>query len=486
MNNTNVESKGIMFKIKPNTIPATAIQRPELFPICSGGFNDIWKCFMSTQSENRPVAIKAVRVPQHADREPQVVRTFGQRISHEAYVWIQLSHESILPFEGVTEGFGPLPALVTPWMENGSLNDYLRREVNLSREKKLTMVREVAAGLRYLHDKDIVHGDLTGTNILVSGDGTLHIGDFSLSTILAESDHNSYHVGNVRWMAPEVITMDDIKPTKACDIYSYGCIMMQVFSGRQPYHNIRNSIAVMGAKMRGIEPFSQLTGVDEDIQEVSQRCWLREIRQRPLVADIADFFWLRTDIKETTKKFLSNLAVNIIPQTVLTKCSHYADDFSHPSSTLECKWLQESGITEVAVKTMSDNVDSQSDLDKIHSRIRREIYVMERLRRETILPLYGITTGFGVLPSFVYPWMAGGSLHDYLKRDNSNLNARRKLDILVQVADGIKYLHKQDIAHGNLTGDVIFLDASGRVRIAEFSHSVILAEANSRIFSEQL
>ncbi|KAG1882777.1 kinase-like domain-containing protein, partial [Suillus subluteus] len=119
-------------------------------------------------------------------------------------------------------------------------------------------------------------------------------------------------------------------------------------------------------------------------------------------------------------------------------------------------------------------------------RIHREIYVRERSRRETILDLCGMITDFGVLSSFVYPWMAGGSLHDYLKREHPNLPAHRKLDILVQVADGIKYLHRQSIAHGNLTGDDLLLDASGRVHIADFSHSVILAEADSRIFSEQL
>jgi hypothetical protein len=60
-------------------------------------------------------------------------------------VWARLSHENILPLEGLTEGYGPLPALVVPWMENGSLNTYLTRVVELSRDNKLDMV-----GILYL------------------------------------------------------------------------------------------------------------------------------------------------------------------------------------------------------------------------------------------------------------------------------------------------------------------------------------------------
>ena len=74
------------------------------------------------------------------------------------------------------------------------------------------------------------------TNILVDGDGNLRLADFGLSMVLAESQNatfNSMHPGNIRWMAPEVVDPPlDIelqeKPTKAGDIYSYGCVMLQV------------------------------------------------------------------------------------------------------------------------------------------------------------------------------------------------------------------------------------------------------------------
>ncbi|KAG2129349.1 hypothetical protein BD769DRAFT_679866 [Suillus cothurnatus] len=57
-----------------------------------------------------------------------------------------------------------------------------------------------------------------------------------------------------------------------------------------------------------------------------------------------------------------------------------------------------------------------------------------------------------------------GSLHDYLKRNHFDLSERQKSDILFEVADGIEYLHKQGIVHGNLTG-VCFDDLSCVLRI---------------------
>jgi len=68
-------------------------------------------------------------------------------------------------------------------------------------------------------------------------DGRLYLADFGLSMILTESQNTTFsscHGGNVRWMAPEMFHMpepesgDVIKPTKASDVYSYGCIMLQV------------------------------------------------------------------------------------------------------------------------------------------------------------------------------------------------------------------------------------------------------------------
>ncbi|KAG1721985.1 kinase-like domain-containing protein [Suillus paluster] len=280
----------VEFKVEPFHIPATAIRKLEQFANGSGGLGDVWKCSMSTQSETRTVAVKSIRIPQSNDKE--LVKRTGRRIRREAYVWIKLSHDHILPFEGVTEEFGPLPSLVSPWMENGSLNYYLRREFSkLTELRKLDLMQQVAAGLGYLHGQHgggIVHGDLTGTNIFVDSSGCLRLADFGLSMILAEAENttfNSCHPGNTRWMAPEAIDAQDEKPTKAGDIYSYGCVMLQIFSGKQPYEKIKTVGAVMNAIIQGREPFDgiQSRGV---CGQLPTRCLNRRPAERPTIDDV--------------------------------------------------------------------------------------------------------------------------------------------------------------------------------------------------------
>lgn len=113
------------FKIEPYNIPATEITKLGLFPIGTGGLGDVWKCSWSRRSQDSEVAVKSVRVPQANDTE--LVNRTSKRIRREAYVWITLVHENILTFNGVVDGFGPLPTLVSSWMDNGSLDDYLKR-----------------------------------------------------------------------------------------------------------------------------------------------------------------------------------------------------------------------------------------------------------------------------------------------------------------------------------------------------------------------
>ncbi|OAX31979.1 kinase-like protein [Rhizopogon vinicolor AM-OR11-026] len=308
----------VNFKKKPTIIliPAKAVKKIGKFPIGTGGLGDVWMCswrpqakkswmcFWPRKSSKCKVAVKSVRIYQSHDKE--LVEKIGKRIHREAHVWIDLDHDNILKFLGIVEGFGLLPALVTAWMENGSLDSYLRQHTDLSKVETLRMLRQIAAGLKYLHDKGVVHGDLTCTNVLIDDDGKLHLADFSLSMILAESQNstfNSCHAGNVRWMAPEMLAMPEQEgvtmpeqggvmiPTKAADIYSYGCIMLQLFSGRLPYSWLTQAMHVTMTRVRGIEPFParQIASVEDGYKLYSLRCLSNDSGDRPAISEIVEF-----------------------------------------------------------------------------------------------------------------------------------------------------------------------------------------------------
>ncbi|KAG1828753.1 kinase-like domain-containing protein [Suillus subalutaceus] len=252
-----------------------------------------------------------------------------------------------------------------------------------------------------------------------------------------------------RWMAPERLHIKgEDQPTKTAEVYSYGCIMIMLFSGDKPYHSIPNA-KIIAARFKGREPFSKITGFEEDLKKWAQKC-LSNSSERPSASDIAELFKSRSNISKTMMDLLSKLGVNQIPKAALSICA--SDDRGSISGTLKYNWLHGSDATVVAVKTLDVGDLNDIDIDKTCDMIRREVYVRERLKHETILNLYGMTTGFGILPSFVYPWMVHGSLHDYLKRDFSTLYPLQKFGILYQVADGIRYLHENDIVHCNLTG----------------------------------
>jgi hypothetical protein len=61
-------------------------------------------------------------------------------VRRELKVWGRLEHECILPLWGVTNDFGPYPAMICPWVDNGALTGFLERQQDTSLEDKLSLV----------------------------------------------------------------------------------------------------------------------------------------------------------------------------------------------------------------------------------------------------------------------------------------------------------------------------------------------------------
>jgi serine/threonine protein kinase len=114
-----------------------------------------------------------------------------RELLYEAHIMTRLKHANLLRIIGVTF-FGDKQqlSLVTDFMKNGSLLDYLRknREIFLASDSKMitmklnSFARQIFEAMLYLEERKIIHRDLAARNCLIGDSDTLKVGDFGLTT----------------------------------------------------------------------------------------------------------------------------------------------------------------------------------------------------------------------------------------------------------------------------------------------------------------
>ncbi|GFH21144.1 protein kinase domain-containing protein, partial [Haematococcus lacustris] len=107
----------------------------------------------------------------------------------------------------------------------------------------------VAQGMAYLHSLSITHGDLKTENVLLTtdsnGNTVAKVGDFGLSRAMGDNcpTHlSTATVGTVTHMPPELLSEGRLRPS--CDVYSFGIILWQLFTGEVPYAGMHYAVIV--------------------------------------------------------------------------------------------------------------------------------------------------------------------------------------------------------------------------------------------------
>ncbi|KAF8181559.1 ras guanine nucleotide exchange factor domain-containing protein [Pholiota molesta] len=213
--------------------------------VAKGSFNDI---FLGQWLDREPVAL---RLPRALANNPEVQRRFQREVS----IWRELNNPNIVPLYGVIY-IGEDLYQVTPWMDNGTAVTYVKKFPTADRLKLLI---EVASGLRYLHQRGIVHGDLRGC-----GKGMTTTNNI-----------------NPRWFAPELLQQHGHVSTHS-DVWSFGMVCLELLSGEVPFSSIPRDIAVLRELDNGKlpkHPGRSATGA-------GSKCWQRKPESRPSIEEI--------------------------------------------------------------------------------------------------------------------------------------------------------------------------------------------------------
>ncbi|KAF7336061.1 Kinase-like protein [Mycena sanguinolenta] len=270
----------------PSSLFIEGVNNHDEHPTFGGGFGDVYQA----SYQGKMVALKRIRIFT-ADSAPHRTRL---QFYKEALVWQGLRHRFILPLLGIDRlTFAPSFCMVSPWMKYGTVLKYLRdhgrRDVN-------RLLLEVAQGLDYLHFMNIVHGDLRGNNILISDDGYACLSDFGLATTIADADSTvgvtstSNRAGSSQWFAPELIHptkfgCTKFVRTKASDVYAYGCVCLELYTGNPPFPHLRE-IAASLRVIEGERP-EQPSTMPVELWQMVTSAWVEDFRARPTIHDIA-------------------------------------------------------------------------------------------------------------------------------------------------------------------------------------------------------
>ncbi|CAF1206626.1 unnamed protein product [Adineta ricciae] len=181
-----------------------------------------------------------------------------QAFRNEVIALKKITHQNTLNFLGYM--MSPRFAIVTQWCEGSTLYKHIHI---LDRHWKITQLidiaRQLCQGMSYLHDRGIIHRDLKSSNVFldmcaetedVGVSWRVKIGDFGLAavkTVLAEGVNQQFQpTGSVLWMAPEVIQQKDPNCySPGADIYAYGCVLFEMFSGKLPHTPLSNKEQIM-------------------------------------------------------------------------------------------------------------------------------------------------------------------------------------------------------------------------------------------------
>ncbi|KAG5481952.1 hypothetical protein LSCM1_05664 [Leishmania martiniquensis] len=164
-------------------------------------------------------------------------------IVKEVEILQECDHPNIVRFYGTYYSMGVL-WIVMEYCEGGSVDtayDLLRRP--LSEPLIAYVCRQTLLGLRYLHERHVIHRDIKGSNVLLTKDGQVKLADFGVSTELKHtlSRRNSF-IGTALWMAPEALTEKDYD--SRADMWSLGITTIELAEGQPPYLGMHIARAV--------------------------------------------------------------------------------------------------------------------------------------------------------------------------------------------------------------------------------------------------
>ncbi|TIC24828.1 hypothetical protein E3Q11_03552 [Wallemia mellicola] len=235
--------------------------------------------------------------------------TLYKQIHDEMKVMEMLSHPNIVEYYGI-EVHKEKVYIFEEFCQGGSLAGLLEHGRIEDESVMRVYAYQMLEGLQYLHSNNVVHRDIKPDNILLNDIGILKMVDFGAAKVLqrnrtiARTRRNNKNndgpggslAGTPMYMSPEVIKGEGDKAGAfgAMDVWSFGCVLLELCTGRKPWHGLDNEWAIMfHIGVSGQPP--QLPSTNE-LSELGidfiRQCLIIDPKKRPTVDELLEHPWI--------------------------------------------------------------------------------------------------------------------------------------------------------------------------------------------------
>lgn len=247
--------------------------------IGAGSFGQVWK----GNYYGIAVAIKKCKVDAESERE---------ELMKEIHHLEKLRHPRLVSYLGSCIDARHI-YMILEFMAGGSLYALLfpghgRMKKKLTLLQRVTMGEQVASGLVYLHDLNVVHRDLKTMNIILDDKLNCKICDFGLTVTLERTHLTVRHLtGSPRYMAPEQFEQTS-RITEKVDIWAMGCVLLELLCDTQPFVSASGIQQIITELLVKKKAPALPAEVDPRARVLIKACFFFEPKQRPTAESLQE------------------------------------------------------------------------------------------------------------------------------------------------------------------------------------------------------
>jgi serine/threonine protein kinase len=420
-----------------------------------GGMGVVYRAWQV--SLKRPVALKLIRDGALAGPQQQA------RFRIEAEAVGRMRHANIVAIYEVGEHQGR-PFFAMELVEGPSLDRQLSGRPQPARQAA-ELVHSLALAVQHAHAQSVVHRDLKPANILLSSDGVPKVTDFGLAKRLDSQStaltQEGAVLGTAAYMAPEQAAgKKEIGP--ACDIYALGAILYEMLTGRPPFladswqQTIEQVLHDEPAPPARLHP-----GVPPDLETICLKCLEKEPAGRYASAG---------ELADDLARFIEGKAVLAVPLSATERLARLAAADGYqlageigrgPRSTV---YRARFGALPqpVVVKVFRAGLSTRSEWE---ARLRHDAEAWAGLAHPQIVGVQRAGWWDGAI-YLAMEYVPHGSLAARLA--GRPWPVREALRLVEQLAEIVRYLHRQGVVHGNLKPSNVLFAADGIPRVSDF------------------